>query len=54
MKLKEFLSITNFGPINTMFVDKHSGEIFTMDATDERFLKQDMNLSKKISRYAYF
>lgn len=48
MTLKEFLKLSNFGPINTMFVDKHSGEIFTMDATDERFLKHDMNLSKKL------
>jgi hypothetical protein len=31
-----------------MFLDKHSGEIFTMDETDEAFLKRDMNLSKKL------
>lgn len=48
MTLKEFLKLSNFGPIHTMFLDKHSGEIFTMDETDEAFLKRDMNLSKKL------
>lgn len=48
MTLKEFLKLSNFGPIHTMFLDKHSGKIFTMDETDEAFLKRDMNLSKKL------
>lgn len=48
MTLKEFLKLSNFGPINTMFVDKYSNEIFTIDKMDEEFLKRDMNLSKKL------
>ena len=48
MTLKEFLKLSNFGSIHTMFLDKHSGEIFTIDETDEAFLKRDMNLSEKL------
>jgi hypothetical protein len=48
MTLKEFLKLSNFGPIHTMFLDNHSGEIFTMDETDESFLKRDASLSKKL------
>lgn len=48
MTLKEFLKLSNFGPIHTMFLDKHLGEIFTMDETDESFLKRDASLSKKL------
>jgi len=48
MTLKEFLKLSNFGPIHTMFLDKHSGKIFTMDETDEAFLKRDASLSKKL------
>lgn len=44
MTLKEFLKLSNFEPIHTMFVDKHSGEIFTMDETDETFLKRDIQI----------